>query len=327
MAAQDWAALIAGSATLVQAVATILLVLLVRRRALPLVGSVAVAVLLLMLVRRALAAVGWPHPGVLAGFALTHEATGLGISLAMATTIALLWRVATPSTAARTVQASTELRIEEVTSAREEERELLSYDLHDGLAQLVMGSHMHLDAFKAARDKDADRAERELGLVSQRLGEAVAEVSRIMSNLSLTVSPDIPLGESVGRHLDKLSQTQNWQYELHDQLARRRFPSAVETMTFRLIQEALNNAAKHARTSRVLVSLCVEDGLLVAAVRDWGRGFDPEQAQWNTRRRGLRGMCGRARLIGGSCAIESAPGKGTTVTSRVPVCPGEGGNS
>ena len=56
----------------------------------------------------------------------------------------------------------------------------------------------------------------------------------------------------------------------------------------------------------------------MAIVEDSGCGFDPAEVEWNTRRLGLRGMCGRARLVGGSCTIESAPGKGTKVTSRVP---------
>ncbi len=326
MMAQDWAAVIAGSATLVQIVAAAMVVGLVRRHPLPLVGPAAIVVLMLMVVRRALAAAGWPHLGVTGGFAVTHEATGLGISLAIALAIVLWWRVVTPGAPPETAQAATTTGADELASAREEERELLSYNLHDGLAQLVMGSRMHLDAFRAACGDDAERAERELGLMSQCLEEAAVEVTRIISDLSLTVCPEVSLSEAVGGYLDKLSQSEHWWYELDDRLDGRRFPSAVETMTFRLIQEALNNAAKHAQAHRVRVSLRVEDGSLIAVVRDWGCGFDPEQVQWRTRRLGLRGMCSRARLIGGFCAIESAPGKGTTVTSQVPWRPSEGGN-
>jgi signal transduction histidine kinase len=325
--AQDWAALIAGLATLVQIVAAVLVVLLVRRHPLPFVGPLAVVVLLLMVLRRVLATVGWPNPAPGGGFAVTQEATGLGISLAVALGIGLLWRVAASAASRETTAAPPTARADEVASAREEERELLSYDLHDGLSQLVVGSHMHLDAFKSARGQSAERAERELGLMSQCLEQAVVEVRRIMSDLSLTVSPQASLSECIGRYVGKLSQTQHWRCDLDDQLGGRRFAPGVESMAFRLVQEALNNAAKHAQTDRVRVSLCVEDGSLVAAVRDWGRGFDPGQMEPGRERLGLRGMCSRARLVGGSCVIESAPGKGTTVTSRVPCGSGEEGTA
>jgi len=319
MVAQDIATLLAGSATLVQLAAVVPVLLLLRRRPLPLLSPVVVVAFALMVFRRALVAVAWPELRAGAGMAVTHEAAGLAISVALGFAIIVLWRVSSSSAVTKSREApSVGTGATEVASAREEERELLCYDLHDGLAQLVMGSRMHLEAFKAARGENTARAERELGLMSHCLEEAVDEVTRIISDLHLTVCPDVPLSKAVQRYLDKLVQTHGWECEFDDRIGQRRFPAPVESMVCRLIQEALNNAAKHARADRVRVSLRVEEGALVAVVEDSGCGFDPEQVEWNTRRLGLRGMCGRARLVGGSCTIESAPGKGTKVTSRVP---------
>ncbi len=319
MVAQDVATLLAGSATLVQLVAAVPVLLLLRRRPLPLLSPVVIAAFSLMVFRRALAAAAWPEVRAGTGMAVTHEAAGLGISVALGLAIIVLWRVSsTPAVTECPEAPSVGTGATQVASAREQERELLCYDLHDGLAQLVMGSRMHLEAFKAARGENTERAERELGLMSHCLEEAVDEVTRIISDLHLTVCPDVSLSEAVQRYLDKLVRTHGWECEFDDRTGQRRFPTAVESMVCRLIQEALNNAAKHARADRVRVSLRVGEGALVAVVEDSGCGFEPEQMEWNTRRIGLRGMCGRARLVGGSCKIESAPGKGTKVTSRVP---------
>jgi len=211
----------------------------------------------------------------------------------------------------------------EVAAAREEEREVLSYDLHDGLSQYVLAAQMHLDTFVALRSEKAERAEQELEHARLRLREAAREVHRIISMLSLRVSSEISLSEAVRQYASKLCETQGWECELDDQLGERRFASAVEAMVFRVVQEALANTAKHAQTDRIEVSLRESGGFLTATVRDWGIGFVPEEMQWNTRSVGLRSMCSRARLLGGSCDIESSPGTGASVTIRVP-CADEG---
>jgi two-component system NarL family sensor kinase len=209
----------------------------------------------------------------------------------------------------------------EVAAAREEEREVLSYDLHDGLSQYVLAAQMHLDTFVALRSEKVERAEQELDHARLRLREAAREVHRIISMLSLRVSSEISLSEAVRQYVGQLCETQAWQCEVDDQLNGRRFASAVEAMVFRVVQEALANSAKHAQTDRIEVSLTENAGLLVATVRDWGIGFVPEEMQWNTRSVGLRSMCSRARLLGGSCSIESSPGMGASVTIRVPCAP------
>jgi two-component system sensor histidine kinase UhpB len=207
---------------------------------------------------------------------------------------------------------------DDLLATLEQERELLCYDLHDGVAPLVVGAQMQLETCKAAFAAGRGSAQEELQLLGRRLQEAVDEVQRLIADLSLTISEDVPLGAAVRSHLTKLAEVQGWQYELEDGLGQERLDATVETMIYRVVQEALNNVANHARTDRVYVSLRMDDGGLVAAVQDWGVGFDPERAEWSPRRLGLRGMCNRARLIGGRCDIQSDPGVGTRVAVCVP---------
>ncbi|MGQ9729701.1 MAG: sensor histidine kinase [Candidatus Zipacnadales bacterium] len=233
---------------------------------------------------------------------------------------ALRWRRAPRNTPLPTESPAlpTTSSVEDVVTACEKERELLSYDLHDGLAQYVLAAQMHLDTFVGLREADPERAEYELAAARQRIRDATTEVYRIIANLSTVASPDVPLGQAVETHLARLSRFQPWYSELDNRLGEQRFEATIESMVFRVVQEALNNAARHSGSDRVEVRLYTENSNLIATVRDWGCGFDPQAVRWDSRRLGLQGMCNRARLLGGSCEIHSRPGQGTQVTIRVP---------
>jgi two-component system NarL family sensor kinase len=143
----------------------------------------------------------------------------------------------------------------EIASAREEEREILSYDLHDGLSQYVLAAQMHLDTFAALRSQEPERAEEELDRARLRLREAAREVHRIVSALSPRVSPEVSLSEAVQQHVARLCEARDWHCAVSDELGGRRFSTAIEAMVFRVVQEALANSAKHAQADRIEVSL------------------------------------------------------------------------
>src|SRR5205807_2786346 len=100
----------------------------------------------------------------------------------------------------------------------------------------------------------------------------------------------------------------------------RRFSWEIETAAYRIVQEALNNVARHAAAQRACVH-CLADGEeLFIEVRDEGIGFNPRAIKAHTTC-GLRGMQERARLLGGQLKVESALGEGTRVVARLPVNP------
>ena len=101
-----------------------------------------------------------------------------------------------------------------------------------------------------------------------------------------------------------------------------RLPSEIETVLFRINQEALTNIAKHAAAAHVTVTLAFQPSQVWLLVEDDGRGFDPEQVLQRTTPGagwGLLGMKERASLIGGQVEIDSTPGKGTRITTAVPL--------
>ncbi len=317
-----FAGLIAALAAVVQVAALATAANIIRCHRFRVAAAAILGALGLMALRRLLATVSLTGLADTSTLPLLAEFTGLATS-------ALVMIAALGTTAAGAAKAlggmddQVETALTDVAAGREEERELLCYDLHDGLSQLVQSARMHLEAFCAAREEDSPTAEQELALLSQRLTEAVEEVSRVVSRLAVGISPEVPLSEAVKHYLSKLSESEGWEFEFDDRLQGRRFAPPIEAMTSRVVQEALTNAAKHAHTQRVRVSLYIEERELVVVVQDWGRGFDPDQVQWKSRQLGLKGMCNRARLIGGRCNVESRPGEGTTVIIRIPgVVPG-----
>jgi signal transduction histidine kinase len=102
-------------------------------------------------------------------------------------------------------------------------------------------------------------------------------------------------------------------------------PSDIGTAAFRIFQETLTNVARHAQATRVEAHLAIQNGILVMMLHDNGRGIT-EKEMANLKSLGLVGMRERATILGGDFKISGAPGKGTTVTVRIPLEPQNIGN-
>jgi signal transduction histidine kinase len=125
------------------------------------------------------------------------------------------------------------------------------------------------------------------------------------------------LATTLRKHVDVLRRVSGQEVVLRADGAPR-LPPDVESEVFRVAQEALQNAVRHADAGRIDVRLTNGDGRLVLEVSDDGAGFDPAAPGVRSRRLGLTSMEERAAALGGSLAIESAPGGGTRVRLEVP---------
>jgi two-component system sensor histidine kinase DegS len=91
----------------------------------------------------------------------------------------------------------------------------------------------------------------------------------------------------------------------------------VENVIYRIVQEGLTNARNHSKSQAIAVSLVQRDDRLRIEVRDWGVGFDPKKVPANSF--GLEGIRERARLLGGTCTIQSEIGNGASIVVELPV--------
>ncbi len=207
--------------------------------------------------------------------------------------------------------------MERLVVVREEERRLVAYDIHDCLAQLVVSAKQHLDTFEDLWRRQSDQAQAELERGLDRLNRAIVETRRLLRTLGPGTLDSLGLLPALRALLDETSQEAGWEAHLTHNLGEVRLPPTVETAVFRIIQEALANAAKHARTPRVAIELRKEPDRLAVEVRDWGVGFRGAPDSSPVGGLGLLGIRERARLLGGTCRIESGPGLGARIAVTI----------
>jgi signal transduction histidine kinase len=203
----------------------------------------------------------------------------------------------------------------------EEERRQIAYELHDGLAQMVTSTHQHLQAFAASHWPRSPETRRELEHVLDLARRSVTEIRRVIAGLRPTALDDFGLATALQMHVAAL-HADGWDIEYHQTLGTQRLRPALETVLFRIAQEALTNVRKHAQTTRVLVRLDRQEQSVRLMIQDWGRGFEPAVALAGARpgeRIGLRGMRERAALLGGEWYVQSSPGSGTLVVAEMPL--------
>jgi signal transduction histidine kinase len=209
--------------------------------------------------------------------------------------------------------------VEQATMAQEEERRRIAYDVHDGIAQLIVSAKQHVDTARDLADGAPARARHELGRAGQRLEAAVVETRRVLRALRPSAVDSLGLADAMRRALEEAAGDAGWASRFVDELGDTPVPPAVETAAFRILQESLLNAARHAKSTRVEVDLGRRPGWLRLEVRDDGVGLCPGAG--SGRGLGLAGMRERARLLGGTCRIEARAGGGTAVCVALPLGP------
>jgi PAS domain S-box-containing protein len=203
----------------------------------------------------------------------------------------------------------------------EEERRLIAYELHDGLAQMVVSTHQHLQAFAARHRPRTQPTRAELDQVLDLARRSVTEIRRVIAGLRPTALDDFGLATALRMQVAAL-QADGWEVSYQDSLGARRLAPTIETVIYRVAQEALTNVRKHAQTTRVAVTLAHNAQLLRLEVQDWGCGFEPAQmlaAAGLGERIGLRGMRERVALLGGHWSVRSSPGNGALVVAEIPL--------
>lgn len=207
-----------------------------------------------------------------------------------------------------------------VIDAQEAERARVSRDLHDQIGQSLTSVLLGLRLVDTAvRDgAEAVEARARAEEVRAQVVETLDEVRQLAFELRPTVLDDVGLVAAVHRLADDLTRRFDVpvEVELDGLDDARRLPAEVETVVYRVVQEALTNVARHAEASIATVSITAGAAGLQASITDDGTGF--EVTDGPLRSLGLAGMQERASLVGGHLVITSAPAMGTTVILEVP---------
>jgi signal transduction histidine kinase len=200
---------------------------------------------------------------------------------------------------------------------REEERMRIAREIHDELGQACTALKMDI-ALLARKGKTALQIRSKAESAMRLIDNLIQSMRRMASELRPSTLDDLGLVAAL--------EWQAQEYETHTEIrCHVELPthplvldSNRSTAIFRIFQEALTNIARHAKATRVDASLKTVDQNLVLQVRDNGTGYDSKQLKIG-RSLGLVGMRERALLLDGQFIIEGTPGKGTTVTVRIPV--------
>ncbi len=198
-----------------------------------------------------------------------------------------------------------------------EERRRIAHEIHDGLAQDLAALRLQVRTWQALIERDPARARAELDGLHRLLGEKIREVRRVLFALRPVDLETLGFWGALEKFLAEFGEQNRLAVSLEVQGERGRVPPALEPTLFRIVQEALHNAAKHARARSVQVRLDLTDGVSLA-VRDDGVGFDPADLPRRERggHFGLRQMRERVEALGGRFEVRSAPGEGTEVRAR-----------
>lgn len=205
-----------------------------------------------------------------------------------------------------------------VWQVQEDERRRLARELHDGIGQTLTALKNHLEGLAATAAADASPGFREAVELAAQALEDTRELSRL---LRPPVLDDLGLPAAL-RWLGRTTgQRFGFAVDVTAEELTERLPAEIETVLFRIAQEALTNAAKHASADTVTITLERPGEQMILRVVDDGSGFETSAAAHGSETQGvgLRGMQDRVELFDGRLEVDSRPGAGTQVRAVLPL--------
>ncbi|WP_379130319.1 sensor histidine kinase [Paenibacillus sp. sgz500958] len=206
--------------------------------------------------------------------------------------------------------------------AQEEERKRIAREIHDGPAQMLANLVLRTEIVERMLIKQ------EYGLVQDEIVDlkgqvrfSLEEMRKVIFNLRPMALDDLGLIPTLRKYVHDYEEKTKIRTSFETRGKEHRLSSAMEAAVYRLVQEALSNAAKHANPSYVLVEISFQAQLIKIVVRDNGLGFNVQQIKNEQSSResfGLVGMRERVELLEGRMEIESAENQGTSVIIHIP---------
>src|SRR6266404_677525 len=207
--------------------------------------------------------------------------------------------------------------LRQLNETLEEEIKRIAYAVHDEAGQLLVAVHLAL-AEVALELPEPQQAQ--FARIKEMLNQVEKHLRRYSHELRPTILDDLGWIPAIRFLAEGISKRADLPIHI-DATVSGRLPGTIETTLYRIVQEALTNAVKHAKAKNLWIRAWREKLALCCAIRDDGRGFDPSQVQATAHREGLGLIAMQERLsaIGGTLRIESRPGHGAELFIRVPL--------
>jgi len=203
------------------------------------------------------------------------------------------------------------LATQALLKGQEDERSRLARDLHDGLGGLLSGVKLQLGAMKGNLIMAEDHA-RVFNNALNKLDESIREMRRVAHNMMPEALLNLGLSQALQDYCAGLSESQQFTINCQMYGLDQRMSPSSEVVVYRIVQELLNNAVKHASATTILAQVMRQDNRLTITVEDNGKGFDKDQLD-SMQTAGLKNIQSRVHYLRGQMDIQSAPGKGTSV--------------
>jgi signal transduction histidine kinase len=202
-----------------------------------------------------------------------------------------------------------------LVEVQENERRYIASELHDEVGQALTSLMVGLQLIE--KEAVTEKLKAEAANMNQVLDNVMENLHRLAMDLRPASLDYLGLEAALKQHVEMMRERIGLKIEFAMLEINERLPANYEIAFYRIVQEALNNVARHARATYVDVLITQRDDCLALIIEDDGIGFNPSEAI-KGKRLGLNGMRERAEMLGGKLTVESVPGKGSTVLVEVP---------
>jgi two-component system sensor histidine kinase DegS len=202
-------------------------------------------------------------------------------------------------------------------AGKDDRLRLIAYEIHDGLCQQLAAGIAYLNGYAEMRSKSPENGDEWFELGMQALGAAMHESRELVGRLRFLSGSHPHLVEAVNQLIHESHWSDAIDVRFHHDIPRGVLSYAEYNTAFRIIQESLNNVARHSRSKTARVEAIIDHSVLRIRVEDEGVGFDPSSVDGD--RFGIEGMRLRAALLEGRLDIDSRVGRGTRVRAEIPI--------
>lgn len=209
-----------------------------------------------------------------------------------------------------------------IIQAQEEERKRVAREIHDGPAQSIANVVFRTEYVERLLETNINDARTELIDLKAQVRNTLQDIRKIIFDLRPMTLDDLGLIPTLRRYIDKFFEQTKIHVELMVIGSAHRLPQSIEVTIFRIVQEALNNIHKHARTKKAKIRIEFQHEPLNIVIEDHGIGFDLEKVKEMScegENYGLLSLEERTELIGGEIRIMTTPGKGTRIHLKIPL--------